>query len=33
MGGAYSSNGGEEERLKVVGGKATGTETTTKTKA
>jgi hypothetical protein len=33
MGGACSRNGGEEERVEVVGGKARGKEATRKTKA
>jgi hypothetical protein len=32
MGGACSTSGGEEERVKVVGGKARGKEATRKTK-
>jgi hypothetical protein len=32
MGGACSTNGGEEERVQVVGGKGRGKEATTKTK-
>jgi hypothetical protein len=32
MGGACSTNGGEEERVYVVGGKAGGTEATRQTK-
>jgi hypothetical protein len=32
MGGACSTNGGEEERVYVVGGKARGKETTRRTK-
>jgi hypothetical protein len=32
MGGACSTNGGEEERVEVVGGKARGKEATRKTK-
>jgi hypothetical protein len=32
VGGAYSMNGGEGERVQVVGGKARGKEATRKTK-
>jgi hypothetical protein len=32
MGGAYSTNGGEEERVLVIVGKASGKETARKTK-
>jgi hypothetical protein len=32
MGGPCSANGREEERVKVIGGKARGKETTRKTK-
>jgi hypothetical protein len=32
MGGACSTNGEEEERIKLIGGKARGKETTRKTK-
>jgi hypothetical protein len=32
MGGPCSTNGGEEEYLKIIGGKARGIETTRKTK-
>jgi hypothetical protein len=32
MGGACSTNGKEEERVKIVGGKARGKEATRKTK-
>jgi hypothetical protein len=32
MGWACSSNGGEEERVKIIGGKDRGKETTRKTK-
>jgi hypothetical protein len=32
MGGACSTNGGEEERVQVVGGKARGKEVTRKAK-
>jgi hypothetical protein len=32
MGGSCSKNGGEEERVKVTGGKGRGKETTMKTK-
>jgi hypothetical protein len=32
MGGACSTNGGEEEGVQVIGGKARGKETATKTK-
>jgi hypothetical protein len=32
MGWEYSTNEGEEERVKVIGGKARGKETTRKTK-
>jgi hypothetical protein len=32
MGGTCSTNGGLEERIKVIGGKARGLETTRKTK-
>jgi hypothetical protein len=32
MGGAYSTNGGNEKRIYVIGGKARGKETARKTK-
>jgi hypothetical protein len=32
MGGSYSTNGGEEESLWIIGGKARGKESTRKTK-
>jgi hypothetical protein len=32
MGGPCSTNGGEEERVQIIGGKARGRETTRKTK-
>jgi hypothetical protein len=32
MGGPYSTNGGEEERIYIIGGKARVKETTRKTK-
>jgi hypothetical protein len=32
MGGPYSTNGGEEERVEIIGGKARGKEATRKTK-
>jgi hypothetical protein len=32
MGGEYSRNGGDEERVQVIGGKSRGKETNRKTK-
>jgi hypothetical protein len=32
MSGAFSTNGGEEERVEIIGGKARGKETARKTK-